>query len=167
MAELVVSTFDVSALSDAALELMKVAVQHAYKNLQVRRHTIKSAELCSLAGLPPMAIDDFQTLLVEVCQALVIVEVIDSAVPSRDDLPYASWQVFEEVQLCEAQVTFKIGNHNRIEMLMARLPLLRPSKRHGKERVGAYYLPGRLHLPATAGAPVEANLCASDASLAH
>jgi hypothetical protein len=135
MPELVVSTFDVSSLSDAALELMKAAVQHAYKNQRVRLHTMKSAEICSLAGLPPMTIDDFHTLLLEACRALVIVEVVDSASPSRDDLPYASWQVFKEVRFCDSDVTFEISNHTLDEMLMASLPLLRPSKRHGKRKV--------------------------------
>jgi len=125
MPELVVSTFDVSVLSDVALQLMKAAVQHAYKHRRSKVHEMQRAELCSLAGLPLMTTEDFHALMLEACKALVV----DSSSPSRDDLPYASWQVFKEVWFSDSRVSFEIGNGTFDETIMAGLPLLRPPKK--------------------------------------
>jgi hypothetical protein len=129
MPELVIATFDVSVLSDMAAQLMKAAVQHAYRNQQAKVHDMQRCELCSLAGLPLMAMDDFDALMLEACKALVVVEVIDSSCLSRDNLPYASWQVFKEVWFSDSSVSFEIGNGAFEETLMSSLPLLRPLKR--------------------------------------
>lgn len=134
MPELVVSTFDVSVLSDVALQLMKAAVQHAYKNQGAKAHDMQGAELCRLAGLPLMTTDDFHALMLEACKALVVVEVIDSSCPSRDDLPYASWQVFKEVRFSDSRVSFEIGNGTFDETLMSSLSLLRSPKRPGNRK---------------------------------
>lgn len=135
MPELVVSAFDVSVLSDVALQLMKAAVQHAYRHQREEVHKMQRAELCSLAGLPLMTTEDFYASMLEACKALVVVEVIDSSSPFRDDLPYASWQVFKEVRFSDSCVSFEIGNGTFGEALMASLPLLKPSKRPVNRKV--------------------------------
>ncbi|BDT58114.1 hypothetical protein MasN3_16080 [Massilia varians] len=123
MTELVVPTFDVAKLSTAALELLRAAVLHARANQCVKLHTMQIDEFCRLAGLPPTTTKRFLTLLKEARKALVIVEVIDTEFPHRDDLPYSSWPVFKESRINGSQIAFEIYNQTLEDSILASLPM--------------------------------------------
>ena len=90
MPELIVSTFDVTKLSDAARKLMKTAVRRACVHQNVKKHTVGINEFCRKSGLQPTTSEQFRQWLREARKALVVVEVIDTDFPERDDLPASS-----------------------------------------------------------------------------
>ena len=122
MSQIIVSTFDVPELSIAALNILNAAVRHAYKNQRVKLHTMKIDELCHLAHLPTIATKRFSVLLKEARKALVVVELIDTSLPERDDLPYSSWPVFNKVRVKDSTVSFEVCSHTFEDVVLASLP---------------------------------------------
>lgn len=127
MTELVVRAFDVSKLSPQALSVMKAAVLYAEKNRQVQMHTLSTDEFCRLAGLPIFSVERFWSLLREACAAVAIVEAVDTSAPDKDDLPYRSWPVFDEVWLNGCNITFKVCRLAFDGGIMACLVNLKPA----------------------------------------
>lgn len=110
MPELVVSTFDVTELSDSARKLMKTVVRHACAHQDVKRHTVGIDEFCRESGLQPITSAQFRHWMREARKSLVVVEVIDTDVPNRDDLPYSSWPVFRGIWSNATEVAFEIDS---------------------------------------------------------
>jgi hypothetical protein len=110
MPELVVSTFDVTKLSHAARKLMKTAVRRAYAHQDVKKHTVRIDEFCRESGLRPTTSEQFRRWMREARKSLAVVEVIDTDLPNRDDLPYSSWPVFLEIRSNATEVTFEIDS---------------------------------------------------------
>lgn len=125
MPQLVVSTFDVPELSAAALVILSAAVRHAYENQRFKLHTVEIDEFCHLAGLPSTTPERFLVLLKEARKALVVVELIDTTSPKRDDLPYSSWPVFNEVRIDGSNFIFEICSHTFEDIVLASLPVSR------------------------------------------
>lgn len=123
MSQLVVVTFDVPELSAAALCILSAAVRHAYENQPVKLHTMRIDDFCRLAGLPATTTERFFVLLKEASKALVSVETIDTTFPERDDLPFSSWPVFNEVRLDGSKVIFDVCIYTFEEAVLARLPV--------------------------------------------
>lgn len=135
MTGLVVSTFVVSGVSAAALDIMKTAVLHAEANRRVRRHRMSIDVFCCRAGLPPLPVELFWSLLREACRALVIVKGIDTSDPTRDDLPYSSWPVFGGVWIDGDEVMFEVSNRTFDSGLLASLHSLQPSEGQSHRKV--------------------------------
>lgn len=128
MSQLIVVTFDVPELSAAALRILSAAVRHAYENQPVRPHTLRIDDFCRLAGLPPATTTErFLVLLKEASKALVSVETIDTTFPERDDLPFSSWPVFNEVRIDGSKVIFDVCIYTFEEAVLARLPVRKRS----------------------------------------
>lgn len=122
MSQILVCTFDVLDLSDAALAILNAAVRHANENQQAKMHTMKIDDFCHLANLSPITTERFLVLLKEVRKALAVVELIDTTSPERDDLPYSSWPVFNEVRIEGSKFTFEVCSHTFAEVVLAGLP---------------------------------------------
>ena len=110
MAELVVSTFDVEKLSDAARKLMRTAVRRARAHQDVRRHIVGIDEFCRESSLQWTTSEQFREWMREARKSLVVVEVIDTDFPERDNLPSSSWQVFRELRSNATEVIFEIDS---------------------------------------------------------
>lgn len=127
MAEVVIAEFEIDKLTAPALKLLKAAVTYALENRRVKLHTMSINTLCRLAGLPSFTAQEFSILLQQARRALVVVEVMDTASPDRDDLPYASWPVFNEVRIDGSSVAFEICRRTFDEKLVSTLLALEPS----------------------------------------
>lgn len=129
MAVLVVNTFEVVKLTPPALRMLKAAVLYAEENRQIQMHRMTIDAFCHLAGLPPLPVKRFWSLLGEACCALAIVEAVDTSAPDRDDLPYSSWPVFETVCIDGCDVMFRVCNETFDDACLVGLRDLRPSTR--------------------------------------
>lgn len=109
MPEVIISTFDTHRLSHSALKLMKSAVMYAERRRQFSTHTISINEFCKIANLPTLEHLEFIKLVKEACKAIAIVETVDSSSANPDDLPYASWPVFERVEIDKIHFSFKVS----------------------------------------------------------
>lgn len=128
MAELTIIEFEMDKLTAPALSVFKAAVMHAQKNRGIRLHRIPITVFCRLAGIPGLSSKEIQILLNEARKVLAIREVIDTASPNRDDLPYLSWPVFTMVLVDELNVSFEICQRTFDERLLSRLPDLKVFK---------------------------------------
>ena len=122
MSQLIISRFDVIDLSIDALRILRAAVRHAYENQSVRKHTMRIDIFCDLAGLPATTSERFLVLLKEVRKALVEIDLVDTKLRKRDDSPYISWPVFEEVRIQGARVIFEVYSDTLTENILAILP---------------------------------------------
>lgn len=125
MPVITLSKFDVSGLSDRAMEVMRTAVLHAEKNRLIQLHRMRIETFCQMAGLPPMPSANFWLLLREASKVLVIVENIDTNNKCRD-FPAHSWPLFNGVWVDGEEVIFEICNRTFDEGLLAVLTNLRP-----------------------------------------
>lgn len=132
MSQLVVSTLDVPELSDAALDLLIAAVRHAYENQEVKLHRINIDEFCRLTDLSATTTERFSALLKEARKALLVVEVIDTLLPERDDLPYSSWPIFNIVGTDGSNFIFEVCNDTFGELERKRLRIRSLSDFRGK-----------------------------------
>lgn len=129
MAELIVARFDVDELTEPELNVMKAAVMYAEAHRNKRFHTLSLEVFCRLAGLPNLCGEECFSILQKACRALVIVEAVDTLLPDRDDLPYASWPVFGKILVDNLSVSFEVSNHNFHEGLLASLSTLNTRER--------------------------------------
>lgn len=119
MAELVIYSFDIDKLTPSALELLKAAVIHAYKQRRTKLQTMPIERLCSLAGLSGTSLEEFTNMLMEASKAVAVVEAVDTDSPQREDLPYASWPVFNKVGISDSYVTFEVEQATLNEKMIA------------------------------------------------
>lgn len=135
MTVLIISKFDVDDLSAPAVEFMKAAVRHAANNRPVKHHSMSIEAFCSLAGLAILTIDEFAMLLKLACKALVLVEAIDTEAPGRDDLPYSSWPIFNEVWIDDGCFTFEVSHRTFDNDLLSTLQQLKAPERRKNRKV--------------------------------
>lgn len=122
MTKMTIFEFKMDGISSPALEVFKAAVMHAQKNRCIRLHTMSITEFCRLAGLPGKSSSDIRMILKEARRVLAVVEVVDTSLPNRDDLPYSSWPVFSKALIDDSSVLFEICHRTFDERLLSRLP---------------------------------------------
>lgn len=123
MSQIIVSRFEVIDLSIDALQILRAAVRHAYENQSVKTHTMRIDIFCHLAGLPSTPTERLLVLLKEVRKALVEIELIDTKLSERDDLPSVSWPVFNEIRIDSSRfIFFEVYSDTLTENIVAILP---------------------------------------------
>jgi hypothetical protein len=134
LAELLIYSFDIDKLTPPALELLKAAVIYAYKQRRTKLQTMRIDKLCSLAGLAGISLEKFTNVLMEASKAVAVVEAVDTDSPQREDLPYASWPVFNKVGISDSYVTFEVEHGTLNEKMIATLLRLKVSSQATRVR---------------------------------
>lgn len=117
MSQIVLSDIDVRGLSAGAIELMKTAVRYAFANKNFVQHNMPFQEFYRLAGQLPSTTEQFPILVEEAQKAIAFIEVIDTAFPDRDDLPYSSWQVFKHIRAEGLHIVFEVDQQTYHHLL--------------------------------------------------
>ena len=124
MAEVVIVDIDTVGLTAPSILVLKAAVGYAQMQRDVQLHSIPMDIFCKYAGLPDLDCHEFLLLLQQARKALATVEIVDSVNPERDDLPYASWPVFNRLGLKNSSVMFEVCSLTSNELVLSALSSL-------------------------------------------